>query len=1103
MKIKYILFYIVALIILIAGINVCYANAENVFLNQGWGDIFSYSNFDQIAGTRVDNLNVSHGWTIYGTNYNWQPTKGKFNGALNISAHLTHAGAAPTDTYVLLNQTNTECSQNTDFTFCTWFYMHEFPDTITGGYEIFGKFNDAAGNKRHYYCSTGDAAATSDDSISCGVRTTAATNPYGVNTTEVAIDTWHHICMVRNSSYNGDRIIIYLDGLYSNEGTSDDAVNTGAEPLYLGSSGYTGYAYDQNMSIDDTFCDTQALSQEMISELYNDTTLADKHPPPKVNLSNPINDDHVMIQNISFNGNATFYAIPETLSLYINSTGTFKLNQSNITNFLNRSIYEFNLTLDDGFYIWNFQACDNNTNCSFAKDNYTLSVDTNNPAIDGDSIISTNKSFFYDLITAQINATDPNLFQITTLLDGNFTVDNITNINQTSYQYNLSFNIQNLTPDVHILTIRVWDGHTGEKLDEMKSPSTSFGNLKFNNEKNEWFTITPKDYDLFGKTSYTKENDRISFSFEKSLLGNILSKEDEITFEVESNQRIYIPKNRDNKYNGWIVIPKIGEKGRWIDFNLKDTTDVKYKVNQVNDYKAEITISNIPKDKKVLEFESAGELNLFEANYTFYRFNYSITYLPNAVGTVPRTYTLNITKNSSFMTSIDAEFNINGTTYSTNSTHYANNSVFNKTISTLLTDLVTNVSINFTYNITGSLVNITNNTAELNQSIWGAAVAPCNASYPYVLFNISYADETTLAPLNVSNNYNLVIYDGYSYFNQAGLFYTDGDHRLCTSLPPTLVNHTWNMWGTMILNDTGYSPRTISINALAPYSLNNSRTLNLTYLMIDLTNGSLINYKWYNTQFSPITGTMKIYKCNPDGTKTLVDSVVIVSGNAISYINYYYTQYSYTVIANGNLYQDSSFSTCHVEIATPSTYYIDQIETNIYPLIGLYSAKCTLNETGNNTVTMAWEQSPELSDAVSGCIIAYRGTINGKTQIYENCSNSSPITRTIPDNSNPYYVIGELRQGNYNVQCGQELSFFTETDASETFGLTGIFCVIIMVASLALLFWGEGKFPVLGSMIGLAVSWFLGITVIDTFTMSLLEAFLILVAVTGRYNKKS
>jgi len=822
-----------------------------------------------------------------------------------------------------------------------------------------------------------------------------------------------------------------------------------------------------------------------------------------VSLISPTNDtiNSSTTLNLTYKQNFSNAYLLNT-TLWINSTGTWRANQTNTTEIINNSINNFEINLTDGTYLWAIGLWDNNTNLTMSN-NFTLIIDTIDPLSTTDGFISSNKSFFRNLLIGQINASDPNLFEINTYID-NIEVDNITNIAENNYIYNLSINITNVSVGVHNLVIKIIDGHTGEKLKEMKDPIIKSGGLEFRN-KEEYFKITPNDYDLFNKISYKKEENKYTFTYEKRFLGKLLTSKDKVSFYVESNKNVYIPKNKDSRYNGWVVIPDIGENGRWTDFNLKNAPDAKYEMKQLNNGKVKIDISDIPKDLDKLEFESGGELNFLTLNYTFYKYNYTISYVENILGTTPRTYNFNITRNSTYITDADTIINLNGTEYPLTKTIYPTSIFFTRTFTNTYTTNDFNLTFNFTYNVTGN-ESFTNHTEYFNQSVLVPSIDFCNAAHPYHLFNITYKDQVTNADIDASNEYALTFYTNGTTINKTDIFTPQGNHTLCTSLSPDLINNSWDMYGTMQLNASSYSNKFLQIDPSAPYVLNNSMARNITNYLILASNGSSITFNWLNTQFQQLTGTMLVYICNPDGTKSLIESVAVVSGTTSVNLDIYSNLYSYNIIVGGVTYSEASYATCHLEtpgvITNGVTYYVDQTESTSLPLIGLYLTKCSLKKIDNNTANMSWTLNAQSSETIQGCLIAYRGSNLGRTKIYENCSNSSPILRTIPDNSNPYYVVGELRQDTYTVPCGQTLDFFTERDSAKSFGLMGIFAVILMVAAFSLLLLGRGDGTLLGAGAGLIISWFIGLVSWGWETTSLLCAFLLLVGITARYCRK-
>jgi len=62
-------------------------------------------------------------------------------------------------------------------------------------------------------------------------------------------------------------------------------------------------------------------------------------------------------------------------SLYTNTTGSWKINQTNTTGFVNNTNYVYNqMNITDGSYNWNVECCNEKGMCNFSSSNYTLTV---------------------------------------------------------------------------------------------------------------------------------------------------------------------------------------------------------------------------------------------------------------------------------------------------------------------------------------------------------------------------------------------------------------------------------------------------------------------------------------------------------------------------------------------------------------------------------------------------------------------------------------------------------------------------------------------------------------------------------------------------------
>ncbi|MBI2133958.1 hypothetical protein HYU11_04720 [Candidatus Woesearchaeota archaeon] len=142
--------------------------------------------------------------------------------------------------------------------------------------------------------------------------------------------------------------------------------------------------YQINVSCSDG--ETNATTQ------YNLTILDNTSPQVTLNMPNPFNTSS---NNVSFNYTATDGLGIRNATLWLNFTGTWRRNNSNETALQNNTMDMINITMTEGSYLWNIQACDksNAANCNFNSSNMTAYIDTTPPII---SIISINQGQTYN-----------------------------------------------------------------------------------------------------------------------------------------------------------------------------------------------------------------------------------------------------------------------------------------------------------------------------------------------------------------------------------------------------------------------------------------------------------------------------------------------------------------------------------------------------------------------------------------------------------------------------------------------------------------------------------------------------------------------------------
>lgn len=389
---------------------------------------------------------------------------------------------------------------------------------------------------------------------------------------------------------------------------------------------------------------------------------------------------------------------------------------------------------------------------------------------------------------------------------------------------------------------------------------------------------------------------------------------------------------------------------------------------------------------------------------------------------------------------------------------------------------------------------------------YNLGVGTCGGAYNFTILNISYFDEVTDAQINVDNGMSLTLNNGVETQVVSELFLNETNSTICTNLDPSNSTFNWNAYGTFTLEKSDYVTRVYSISEEDPLVLSNGPTTNLSLFMIPINDSTTVSYTWQTTNFGAIDGTMKVYRCNLDGTEDLIESAPIISSSSNANIQLFSQTYRYEVVIGGVIYTDpAGWSSCHVESESTLSFFVDIDDIDIDDLIGLASVECDLIKSGTNQVTLNWGPNPELSSPdVQGCIRAYRTTVSGLTEIYDNCATSATYTRsvTIPANGNEYTVDAYLKQGNNIIQCNEQLGFSAaETDAG-FFGFSALIAVFFLLAAMTLIFGGDGEIQLVGLGVGLIGVWFLGILPVAFNVIASIIGILVIVIGIGRYTRK-
>ena len=353
---------------------------------------------------------------------------------------------------------------------------------------------------------------------------------------------------------------------------------------------------------------TRAIGDDELIILYGGGTGYDPYATPPLptgtlNLSDTLPADESGLDTLDVNFNLTANATYEfNCSLYLNST----LNSSK-TGFGpgNNILVDFDYNFgESGFYEY-FISCEDNT----------TQVNTTNKTFILDSIppvITTNflnfSSYYLNNLSGQFNFSDNLVLHSMNITIDNITIDNITHIHESSYMYNLSYNVTSLSTGEHVLGVEISDGHTSEKLldPEAYNPKNGLFNnyMRYEFEypySESYLEIKGIEESLFDTfTTYYNGLDRYKIKYKPN------KKNSSYVFTVKSDKKIDIVSIGNNKYGGdWIIVD-----GHWVDFFIPGQDNMNVLVKRVNDKLVEVEVTGVDPLLDELEFNSVGDINV-------------------------------------------------------------------------------------------------------------------------------------------------------------------------------------------------------------------------------------------------------------------------------------------------------------------------------------------------------------------------------------------------------------------------------------------------------------------------------------------------------------
>lgn len=327
-------------------------------------------------------------------------------------------------------------------------------------------------------------------------------------------------------------------------------------------------------------------------------------------------------------------------------------------------------------------------------------------------------------------------------------------------------------------TIKACDGHTALEIGDFDISAKTNDALEFKFDK-KTFTITPEF--SAEDSGYDRKKDRYSFYYNTPLTITNPS------FIVSSTERIEIVKN--SEYPGHLVIPTLD---KWIDFDDGKSIVV---TQRIDDNHIRVTLLG---KAKTWYFNSVGSLNCRTEKVNFFIVGESQKYSTLALRGQIKTFTLNVTYNSSYVNNIVANFTFNNTIFTgATKTHTPAWDYWSIGVGMPNTteSSITNKTFYWNYTITkADYTNTTYGSAYNNISIYQGLVDNCT-SYSMRAINFTTYYEANNS-LQKSKAEYYVYYTtgepGASYFNYSG-YHTGGltyNHQICI----------YPNWSTMYAN---------------------------------------------------------------------------------------------------------------------------------------------------------------------------------------------------------------------------------------------------------------------------------------------------------------
>ncbi len=694
-------------------------------------------------------------------------------------------------------------------------------------------FGDLSGTLGVYF------SVESDDSTIFSYSPDQGSYEYG--NTSITLDEWHQMIIIVDGAANLD---VYLDGqtwINFSRPSFDYKVTYTAFMIggHSAKQGMSTGLFDNVAIFDEEYTSQDIMDSWNGGAGFDFLNIIATAATPIIESPSPA-DTQADNVNVTLNVSHPTANNDVNYTLYFGTSST--LTEADIIlNNVSRNGSEYSTWTTnvavDGTYYWKYKA-HNNTNGVFSANTTQRSwtLDTTNPTItlqanntfNSSDVSATNQYLDFFVIGIRIDdETELSGFLINITKDGtliyNFT--NETLAGHTTYNFSRNLSTSLWKTGVYSIEVSASDAHTLNSISDY-DVKDGINTIEFNTAEGNEIKISSDGSSY--RTLHEKQKDRYFFGFDYLFSDNTRK------FTLEADSPISYHPN--SKYIGHFTVG--GVRGNWIDF---EGIGKDYSVKRVNDYKYEITFINLPNHNQIIS-KSLGGVNVITENYEWYKGNYSVTAPDVTTFENTEIFTLNISRNSSFVTP-SAFFWYGGINYATSQTSTSDYIAFTRTLDIPQPSTVSeNITFFWDVNITQSDGGVYsfNISGSLNSS--EGLLDNCS-NFNSTILRIFGKDEET--DLDVDTTLNILLIPS-SGLEQSYELSGTTNYSFCTNSDINFTLDSIMEYGDGVtytnrkyyLNNLSINISTISEVTL--YHLNNSKASEIVFTVFDTQSGDKV-----------------------------------------------------------------------------------------------------------------------------------------------------------------------------------------------------------------------------------------------------------------------